>query len=229
MSRFSGFVFYTLVVLTLLFSRQVCAVSDGSGYLILEQTIALVRSATEQLKTTKDSLDISEYMKDLQVIKEARTLVEGADQLQELIEELEDLHDAGDSFYSTEDSSYEQMEKDMERIKKTYDSAGNRKGAEKVKRYVRSLQQFKRLELLKESHRKNLKKVGRGVNDSESVRSVAHSSAMTTEILISMEARDLKDRERKARAILDESAVQSSFGQGYRSVGSMMDRGYRDD
>lgn len=220
MSKFGVMKKAGVFLLVTILSTPCYAFSDGSGYAILSKMVVLVNNATEQLKTIKQSLNISKYLEEIEQLNEAKSVVDGAEQLQAMLGELEEVYDIGASFTDFE-KSYDRLQSDLTEIRSQYKQAKNLEGVDKINQYLRTLDQLKRLELLKTSHRQNLKTLSRGLNDREATRATAHSTAMTTELLIRMEDRQLQQQSQQDEAALEENAVQQSLSSGYRALGKL--------
>ena len=213
-----------LLLASCLMSANSHAFTDGSGWQLVAQLSSLLETATEQLSALKETLDVSEYLKEAQIIKDTKQLLDGADQLKALIDDVEALSDMKEDYFSTKGTHYATLTADLEKIRYQYEQAQDQEGAEKISQYLRTVQQMKNLDLLKKSQKQNMKRISEGVNDSGAIRATAHSMTITTEILARMEARQLNEQALKDKAHLMEHEVQKSFSSGYRAVGEMYER-----
>lgn len=201
------------------FSTSALAVTDGSGYLILEKMIVLVKTANDQLRAMRKNLDVTEYLKEMEQLKHVRQFIEGADQLQELIAEIRETESLTENFFSKRGTSYEKLEHDLERIKHHYGMAKDKKGIAKVEGYIRTVQQFKRLDMLKESNQKNMEQITAGMTEQEALKSTALSNATLVELLSDMEARQIAQDVINANADLEEHRLQESIISGFQTMG----------
>jgi hypothetical protein len=205
---------YTLVSLMSLSVLPLPALADLTGAgdaAIVKQLVEQAKIMREQLQNTRDTLDVSRRLEEMESMKAVKSVHEEGRALTNLISETEGLQREYKDFVD-DPSSFNRTEGEISWLGEALRDAKDERNAARA--YASIMTDVKRLNFLGKANRESEKKLISGTNQEDDGKITASNTFIMSQILIENE-----EREQKARAN-NVNVMESVLGNtGYSALG----------
>ena len=192
----------TTFVLLLVAQSTVADPTGATDTAILQQLVALLKSANEQVQEFRKQVSISENMQEMEQLKAVKRLADDGRAMKEMINEGQKLNgQLEDLRLSPLGSS--QTERDIASLKNQIKDAKGMDDINKAKAYSRMLADLDRLRFLGKAQSESVKKIANGTNEADNTAVAATSTMIMSDLLLQNEEREQRKRVQEVKALTD--------------------------
>ena len=195
-----------LILVLLCVSQNSFADLTGAGdAAIVSQLVVQTGKIVEQIQQAKEALDISNYMQNIEQLRQIKTLSNTGAQFGQLFNNINTgLDDVNN--WESDPFGLKSVNSEIETLEHEIEAAKNKGDLEKSKRYARTLKNLKNIKFLGEANEQAQKAVSTGNNELDLTRVTAESTVVMSALLQSKEQREIEaqyQREKQAEIAED--------------------------
>ena len=193
------------------------AFTDGSGWQIVAQLTTLLKTANEQLKTAKETMDVGKKMEEFEAVKAVKDVSSLGNDLNALFKEMDNTVEL---FSYDEDMGLGDVRAEFDSLVDQYKSIrGEEDMLKMLKGYAGLLESIENLSTLRDYHSAQLQAMSTGgMNEGDAAKQSAYTGSLQTQLLIERSLQDQTNEAKRTKRAIGEANYLRNIGGVYGAL-----------